>query len=63
MYKTVNGFSNSYWGWGGEDDDLSLRLIERQMCIVRPSYDLATYAGKRSSMDLYSSLFVFFFRI
>ncbi|CAH8593354.1 unnamed protein product [Schistosoma haematobium] len=22
----VNGYSNSYWGWGGEDDDLERRL-------------------------------------
>jgi len=48
MYKTVNGFSNLYWGWGGEDDDLSLRFIERRMCVVRPSYEVATYAGKKN---------------
>ena len=47
MYKKINGFSNSYWGWGGEDDDLALRLIQRQMCIVRPSYELAIYIGKQ----------------
>lgn len=46
MYKQANGFSNLYWGWGGEDDDLSLRFIGRGMCVVRPSYDIATYAGK-----------------
>ncbi len=47
MYKQVNGFSNLYWGWGGEDDDLSLRLIQRRICVVRPTEDLAIYAGKK----------------
>jgi hypothetical protein len=47
MYKSVNGFSNLYWGWGGEDDDLALRLIERRMCVVRPNYETAIYAGKK----------------
>lgn len=27
QFKTVNGFSNSFWGWGGEDDDMSNRLV------------------------------------
>ncbi len=55
MYKTLNGFSNLYWGWGGEDDDLALRLIQRRMCVVRPSYELAIYVGKKMK--------VFFFQI
>jgi predicted glycosyltransferase involved in capsule biosynthesis len=24
--KLINGFSNQYWGWGGEDGDLLRRL-------------------------------------
>jgi hypothetical protein len=24
-FKAVNGYPNRYWGWGGEDDDLSER--------------------------------------
>lgn len=37
QYLTVNGFSNRFWGWGGEDDDLGYRIknagfpVHRQM--------------------------------
>lgn len=26
VYKTINGFSNCFWGWGGEDDAIMRRL-------------------------------------
>jgi hypothetical protein len=51
MYKTLNGFSNLYWGWGGEDDDLALRLIQRRMCVVRPNYELAIYVGQKQDIS------------
>ena len=27
LFAAVNGYSNGYWGWGGEDDDFCLRLM------------------------------------
>jgi len=26
-YLKVNGFSNTFYGWGGEDDDMRLRCV------------------------------------
>lgn len=39
-YKNVNGFSNLYEGWGGEDDDFSFRLSYKKFYIQRfePTY-------------------------
>ena len=34
-----NGYSNVYWGWGGEDDDLRARLNKMQYKIHRASGD------------------------
>jgi len=34
-FKTINGFSNEYWGWGFEDDDLLIRCIESDLDIDR----------------------------
>ncbi|CAO1437125.1 unnamed protein product [Diamesa hyperborea] len=43
QFKTVNGFSNSFWGWGGEDDDLSRRLKHVGYHISRYPVNIARY--------------------
>lgn len=43
QFSKVNGFSNTYWGWGGEDDDLRIRVELQRMKIVRPSPEVARY--------------------
>jgi N-terminal domain of galactosyltransferase/N-terminal region of glycosyl transferase group 7 len=34
-FVKVNGFSNDYWGWGSEDDDLFARFVIAQIPIIR----------------------------
>ncbi|XP_041067238.1 beta-1,4-galactosyltransferase 4 [Carcharodon carcharias] len=43
QFTRVNGFSNNYWGWGGEDDDLRIRVQLQKMKIVRPPLEVARY--------------------
>ncbi|XP_051464460.1 beta-1,4-galactosyltransferase 4 isoform X1 [Apus apus] len=43
QFSKVNGFSNNYWGWGGEDDDLRIRVEMQKMKVVRPSAAVARY--------------------
>ncbi|XP_031638935.1 beta-1,4-N-acetylgalactosaminyltransferase bre-4-like [Contarinia nasturtii] len=43
QFKTVNGFSNSFWGWGGEDDDMSNRLKHVGFHIARYPINIARY--------------------
>jgi len=33
LYRQINGYSNSYFGWGFEDDDLFLRCLESGISI------------------------------
>jgi hypothetical protein len=32
----LNGYSNEYFNWGGEDDDMGLRLLSKDICVQRP---------------------------
>lgn len=43
QYKKMNGFPNTYWGWGGEDDDISKRVRLSGMMIYRPPPDIGRY--------------------
>jgi len=39
-YKLVNGYSNEYWGWGFEDDDLLYRCIQRNIPLDKVAYGI-----------------------
>jgi len=50
-FERVNGFSNLYYGWGGEDDDMFNRILAQNMTIVRFPGAIARYAMIRHSRD------------
>ncbi|XP_050311250.1 beta-1,4-N-acetylgalactosaminyltransferase bre-4 [Anthonomus grandis grandis] len=42
-FKLLNGFSNCFWGWGGEDDDMSNRIRYHRLYISRYPITIARY--------------------
>lgn len=42
-FELLNGFSNSFWGWGGEDDDMSNRISYHNLHISRYPLTIARY--------------------
>ena len=43
QFKRLNGFSNLFWGWGGEDDDMSKRIHYMKLKIIRYRAEIARY--------------------
>ncbi|CAK1555896.1 unnamed protein product [Leptosia nina] len=43
QFTKVNGFSNRYWGWGGEDDDMFHRMKKMHYHITRYNMSIAVY--------------------
>ena len=43
QFKKVNGFSNEFYGYGGEDDDMRNRIESRNMSVVRFPQCVAKY--------------------
>ncbi|XP_050049413.1 beta-1,4-N-acetylgalactosaminyltransferase bre-4-like isoform X1 [Dermacentor andersoni] len=45
QFLRVNGYSNMYWGWGAEDDDMSERLRKQSWTIYRRPAEVARYVS------------------
>ncbi|KAI1295626.1 Beta-1,4-galactosyltransferase 4 [Halotydeus destructor] len=43
QFIRVNGFSNLYWSWGGEDDDFSTRILSSGLTITRWDPTISRY--------------------
>ncbi|XP_053715836.1 beta-1,4-galactosyltransferase 2-like [Synchiropus splendidus] len=51
QFLKINGFSNTYWGWGGEDDDIYKRIIFKKLSISRPNMMIGKYKMVRHNRD------------
>ncbi|TKS87894.1 Beta-1,4-galactosyltransferase 1 [Collichthys lucidus] len=54
QFLKINGFSNTFWGWGGEDDDLYQRVIFHGMSISRPDMVIGKYKMIKHVRDLHN---------
>ena len=43
VFKELNGFSNLFWGWGGEDDDMAVRIKKQKLKVERYDKSIARY--------------------
>ncbi|ULU06162.1 hypothetical protein L3Y34_018206 [Caenorhabditis briggsae] len=43
-YRAVNGYSNQFWAWGGEDDDMGQRILSLNYTIERPNPETGRYS-------------------
>lgn len=50
-FRKTRGFSNRFFGWGGEDDDMYLRLTWANLRIRRPEGGVARYAMLKHGRD------------
>ncbi|KAI3384331.1 hypothetical protein SNEBB_001574 [Seison nebaliae] len=39
VFEQIDGYSNEFNGWGGEDDEMSMTIQQFNICIYRPSID------------------------
>lgn len=43
QFRELNGFSNEFFGWGGEDDDLQRRIRARGLSVIRWPSSVSRY--------------------
>jgi len=44
QFRSVNGYSNSYAGWGGEDDDMFIRIVHSCHSLSHDIYEEAKFS-------------------
>ena len=43
QFEAINGVSNQFWGWGGEDDDMRRRIVRTGLNITKADNKVASY--------------------
>lgn len=51
QFQKVNGFSNKFFGWGGEDDDMWNRVKRKGYSVIRYPMNIARYRMIKHSRD------------
>ncbi|KAH8868094.1 Beta-1,4-N-acetylgalactosaminyltransferase bre-4 [Schistosoma japonicum] len=51
QFQKINGFSNLYEGWGGEDDDLFMRVEQSGYKLNRSSLEIGRYYAIQHEID------------
>lgn len=54
QFIKINGFPNTYWGWGGEDDDIYKRVVYNGMSVSRPDLVMGKYKMIKHERDLHN---------
>ena len=50
-FLRLNGFSNQYFGWGGEDDDFYVRISQSKLDIIRYPLAISRYTMVQHHRD------------
>jgi len=50
-FELINGFSNAFFGWGGEDDDLYHRTVKKGLKVTRYPMKIARYTMLKHVKD------------
>ncbi|KAL5021097.1 hypothetical protein ScPMuIL_000252 [Solemya velum] len=51
VFKGINGYSNKFFVWGGEDDNLGKRIKKAGLIISRPLYNVSHCTTLRHKVD------------
>ena len=58
-FRRINGYSNQFWGWGGEDDDMWSRIHFHGLRVLRRNtgtYRMIKHEGARENGERWGLL-------